>query len=89
MENVVLFKDHSKAQGEIANMNRKLNTMRQHVERLEKETATKDHAIALVQSERKKQKQLDCNKKSSSSIEVREFDIDGGGWSIKNVHIYP
>ncbi len=47
MENVVLFKDHSKAQGEIANMNRKLNTMRQHVERLEKETATKDHAIAL------------------------------------------
>ncbi len=42
-----------------------------------------DRAIILVQSERKKQLELDCNKKSSS-LEVRAFDIDGGGgWSIQ------
>ncbi len=72
MENDRLFKDYNKANNEIANINRKFNTMKQHVELLEEEMATKDHAISLEQSERKKveklgqrkQAELDCNKKS-------------------------
>ncbi len=72
MENDRLFKDHNKANNEIANMNCKFNTMSQHMERLEEEMATKNHAITLEQSVRKKveklgqrkQAELDCNKKS-------------------------
>ncbi len=82
MEKDLLFKDNGKVQGELTIMNRKFNTTRQNVERLEMEIATKDRAIALAQLERKKaeklgqQKQTELNR-NKKSIEVRVFKIDG------------